>query len=85
MFQKLDDVPNGTTIPTSRVKPWGTAHAIYATRDIVSERFAIINADDFYGFEPFKLIADFLKNNSDEEFISAGYLVRNTARLLAMD
>jgi len=78
VFQKLDDVPSGTTIPTNRVKPWGTAHAIYATRNIVSDRFAIINADDFYGFEPFKLIADFLKNNNDEEFISAGYLVKNT-------
>lgn len=78
VFQKLDDVPEGTIIPTNRIKPWGTAHAIYAIRNVVSDRFAIINADDFYGYEPFKIIADFLKSNQDDEFISAGYYVTNT-------
>lgn len=78
VFQKLQDVPNGTNIPSSRVKPWGTAHAIYAVRNVVSDRFAIINADDFYGFDSFKIIADFLKNNKDDEFASAGFYVKNT-------
>jgi len=78
VFQKLEEVPEGVNIPESRVKPWGTAHAIYAVRDVVADRFAIINADDFYGYESFKIMADFLKNNPDNEFISAGYLVGNT-------
>ena len=78
VFQKLDDVPSGVKIPEGRVKPWGTAHAIYAVRDVVSDRFVIINADDFYGYESYKIMADFLKNNKDDEFISAGYLVANT-------
>jgi NDP-sugar pyrophosphorylase family protein len=78
VFQRLDDIPEGVKIPEGRVKPWGTAHAIYATRNIVSDRFAIINADDFYGYEPFKLMADFLNNNKDNEFVSAGYVITNT-------
>ena len=78
VFQKLEDVPAGTVIPESRVKPWGTAHAINAVRDIVSDRFAIINADDFYGYESFEIVADYLKNNDDNEFANIGYLVKNT-------
>lgn len=77
-FQKLENIPEGVKIPESRVKPWGTAHAIYCVKDIVSDRFAIINADDFYGFESFKIISDFLKTNKSDEFVSAGYLVKNT-------
>ncbi|MBE5734910.1 MAG: nucleotidyltransferase [Clostridiales bacterium] len=78
VFQKLDDVPDGVQFPASRVKPWGTAHAIYAVRDIVSDRFAVINADDFYGYESYKIIADFLRSNSDDEFASVGYYMKNT-------
>lgn len=75
-FQRLEDVPAGTVIPTGRVKPWGTAHAIYAVKDIVSDKFGIINADDFYGYQSFKLMADFLKNN-DDEFVNIGFYARN--------
>lgn len=78
VFQKIDNVPEGVIVPEGRVKPWGTAHAIYSVKDIVSDRFAVINADDFYGHQSFKLVADFLKNNKDDEFISAGFVVRNT-------
>lgn len=77
-FQRLDDVPAGTKIPEGRVKPWGTSHAIYAVRDIVSDRFAIINADDFYGYDSFRIMAEFLKNNKDNEFANAGFYVKNT-------
>lgn len=77
-FQKIDDVPAGTKIPEGRVKPWGTAHAIYSVRDIVSDRFAVINADDFYGKESFQIMADFLKRNKDNEYASAGFHVKNT-------
>jgi len=78
VFQKLDNVPEGVKVPEGRVKPWGTAHAIYSIKDVVSDRFAVINADDFYGYQSYKLIADFLKNNKDDEFISAGFVVKNT-------
>ncbi len=78
-FQSLGTVPRGFAIPENRVKPWGTAHAIYCCKDIVSDKFAVINADDFYGYQSFKLIADFLKNSKDEnKFISAGFQVKNT-------
>ncbi len=78
VFQKMDFVPGGVKIPENRVKPWGTAHAIYCAKDVISDRFAIINADDFYGLESFKICADFLKSNSDNEFVNVGYLVNNT-------
>ena len=78
-FQSLDNVPNGFVVPTERVKPWGTAHALYCCKDVVADKFAVINADDFYGYESFKLIADFLKGlKDDSKFISAGFQVKNT-------
>lgn len=77
-FQGLDNVPSGFSMP-ERVKPWGTAHALYCCKDIVADKFAVINADDFYGYESFKLIADFLKNSDrGNQFISAGFQVKNT-------
>ena len=47
--QSLDDVPVGFTVPAERSKPWGTAHAVFAARDLVRTPFAVVNADDFYG------------------------------------
>lgn len=79
VFQSLNNVPKGFVIPEQRVKPWGTAHALYCCKDVVADKFAVINADDFYGYASFKLIADFLKNsNNNNEFISAGFMVKNT-------
>ena len=77
-FQSLDNVPDGFEVPEARVKPWGTAHALYCCKDIVDDKFAVINADDFYGYESFKLIAEFLKNDTSGNFINAGFLVKNT-------
>lgn len=78
-FQSLSDVPQGFEIPSNRIKPWGTAHALYCCKDIVADKFAVVNADDFYGYESFKLIADFLKDSpNDDAFISAGFQVKNT-------
>ena len=78
VFQKMDIIPEGAQVPENRVKPWGTAHAIYCAKDVVSSRFAIINADDFYGYESFKLLADFLKSNKEDEFVNIGFCVNNT-------
>jgi len=78
-FQSVDNVPNGFVVPSGRVKPWGTAHAIYCCKDVVDDKFAVINADDFYGYQSFKLIADFLKGlDRDNMFISAGFQAKNT-------
>lgn len=81
-FQELDALPNGYSVPDDRVKPWGTGHAILCAKDKVHENFAIINSDDFYGRDAFKVIADFLKNNKEEsmphKYAMAGYMVKNT-------
>ena len=62
-----------------RTKPWGTGHAILCCKDKVHENFAIINSDDFYGRDAYRVIAEFLKNNHDEsKYAMAGYMVKNT-------
>ncbi len=78
-FQELEMLPKGFEVPEGRVKPWGTAHAIYCAKSAINEPFAAINADDYYGPEAFQAMADFLKNTtSPEEFAMIGYQVGNT-------
>jgi UTP-glucose-1-phosphate uridylyltransferase len=60
VFQDMDELPEGFSAPVDRTKPWGTGHAIYCTRKVVNTPFAIINADDYYGQESFKIINDYL-------------------------
>ena len=57
-FQEIDKLPEGYRVPEGRKKPWGTAHALIQVRDLIDCPFAVINADDFYGREGFKLIHD---------------------------
>ncbi|MBR2969855.1 MAG: NTP transferase domain-containing protein [Clostridia bacterium] len=79
VFQSIDNVPLGAKVPQDRVKPWGTAHALYCCKDVLRDQFAVINSDDFYGRESFELIANFFKENREEDqFISAGFMVKNT-------
>jgi NDP-sugar pyrophosphorylase family protein len=79
VFQKLSLLPEGYSIPKDRVKPLGTAQAILAAKDKISNRFAIINADDFYGKESFFAAANFLKNScKDKAYGNVAYLVTNT-------
>ncbi len=59
-FQQLDELPGGYAPPPDRTKPWGTAHAIWCARHCVNAPFAAINADDFYGADPFAQIGGFL-------------------------
>jgi dTDP-glucose pyrophosphorylase len=59
-FQSVDDLPGGFAVPPGRAKPWGTAHAVRAARDVVGTPFAVINADDFYGRDAFQRLAGFL-------------------------
>ena len=79
VFQKLEDIPEGFNVPEGRVKPWGTSHAILCLKDVVTGPFAVINADDYYGPDPFKKIAEFFsKKRKDNEFVLINYLVGNT-------
>lgn len=81
-LQELDDIPEGFTVPEGRTKPWGTGQAILACKGIVEDSFLVINADDYYGKEAFKLIHDFLIENhaSDTKynFCMAGFILGNT-------
>lgn len=80
VFQELDNLPEGFTLPEQRTKPWGTAHAILVARNVISEPFCVINADDFYGLNAYKVIADYLKNSSDNPYLFSmvGYYLKNT-------
>ena len=82
VIQRLDDLPTGYAIPAGRTKPWGTAHAIYACRDIIDGPFAVINADDFYGRSAYRLLYDYLLRAHDQEglydYCMISYLLGNT-------
>lgn len=67
VFQELDYLPEGLTVPEGRVKPWGTNHAVMMAADAVHEPFAVINADDFYGAEAYKTIGDYLSKLGDSK------------------
>jgi NDP-sugar pyrophosphorylase family protein len=79
-FQDLNDLPGEHCVPAGRNKPWGTAHAVRAARECITEPFAVINADDFYGREAYAQMARQL-NATDPNHLSAsmvGYILRNT-------
>ena len=78
-FQDLSDLPQGFCVPEGRVKPWGTAHAIYAAREYLTESFAVINSDDFYGRDAFIKVAKHLREHSDDNhYCMVGYRLGNT-------
>ncbi len=80
-FQELEDLPAGFTCPPDRKKPWGTGHALWVCRNLVDEAFAVINADDFYGREAYKTMADYLKSlkpGSSGNYAMCGYQLKNT-------
>lgn len=77
-FQKLNDLPEGFSLPSNRTKPWGTVHAILAAKDLIHEQFTIINADDFYGKDSYLVSSNFIDNNNDEtSFLVTGYMIKN--------
>lgn len=80
-YQRIENLPEGYQAPEGRVKPWGTAHAVLSCIDQVDGPFAVINADDYYGAEAFRLIYDYLTTHQDDEkyrYTMVGYLLRNT-------
>ena len=80
VFQDLDKLPAGYTVPEGREKPWGTNHAVMMAEAVVKEPFAVINADDFYGRHGFATLADKLRSFSDtrDKYCMIGYRVGNT-------
>ncbi len=80
-FQELDDLPDGFKVPEGREKPWGTAHAIYAARDLIKDDFIIINGDDFYGKETYEVAYKYLANlpkGSEGKYANVAFKVANT-------
>ena len=80
-FQEITNIPDWYAVPEGRVKPWGTGHAILSCIDEVDCPFAVINADDYYGAEAFKLIYDYLASHEDDEkyrYTMVGYKLANT-------
>lgn len=80
VFQELDNLPEGYTLAPERVKPWGTNHALMMGKNVIKEPFAVINADDFYGRESFKIIADKLHEIGENKnhYCMVGYRLCNT-------
>lgn len=79
VFQDMKFLPNGYNYPSERNKPWGTAHALLCCKDEVNEPFAIINADDYYGTECFKMACKFLEENKNQDdYLLMGYTLKNT-------
>jgi NDP-sugar pyrophosphorylase family protein len=82
VFQQLDDLPPGFTVPSGRTKPWGTTHAIWSARRAISEPFVSINADDYYGKTSFKIVAERLmqppSSGSVADYCMVGYPLLQT-------
>lgn len=80
VFQALDNLPEGFSVPAERVKPWGTNHAVLMGKDVIKEPFAVINADDFYGRNSYEVLAKELAGmtNQSNRYCMVGYRVGNT-------
>ena len=79
LVQDIKDIPEGIELTTEREKPWGTAHAVWTARNVISGDFVIINADDYYGQNAFEGAANFMKNNkSSSTFALVAYNLKNT-------
>ena len=81
-FQELTDLPEGFEVPAGREKPWGTAHAVRAARDVVDGPYGMINADDFYGADAYEKLAGFLRSAKDSAdkgaYCMVGFQLKNT-------
>jgi hypothetical protein len=77
VFQELDKLPAGYSVPAGRTKPWGTTHAILMATDAIHEPFAAINADDFYGAEGYRVLAQHLTSDA-LNYAMVGFVLRNT-------
>ena len=82
VFQDLHNIPEGYEVPEGRVKPWGTGHAVLSCINEIDGPFVVINADDYYGVDGYKVMADFLTSHEEEDgkapFAMVGYHLGNT-------
>lgn len=82
VYQSIDNVPKGFSVPEGRSKPWGTGHAVLSAKAAVKTPFAVINADDFYGANTYKLLNNFLSSNRDLDdkykYCMIGFVIENT-------
>lgn len=80
VFQDIDALPDGFTAPEGRTKPWGTGHAVLMGKTAIHEPFGVINADDYYGADGFKVLADFLRTaeGKKNEYCMVGFNISNT-------
>ncbi len=81
VYQDIKYLPEGFVVPTGRIKPWGTGHAVLACLDKLKGPFAVINADDYYGKNAFSIIYNFLEKAVDDEkynYAMVGYIIENT-------
>lgn len=80
VYQELDYLPEGFTLPEGREKPWGTNHALLMAKNVIKEPFAVINADDFYGADAYKVIGEYLSQlgGSSNHYCMVGYEVNKT-------
>lgn len=80
VFQELTALPEGFSPAEGRTKPWGTGHAVLMGKDVISEPFGVINADDYYGAESFKVLADFLRSveGKKNNYCMVGFNIKNT-------
>ena len=76
--QEIDKVPDFFNVPDERQKPWGTAHAVLMGASVIDEPFGVINADDYYGVESYKTLADFLTQDTSDDYAVISYYLRNT-------
>lgn len=81
-FQRLGDLTEGLDLPAARSRPWGTTHAVLAARGLIGGPFAVINADDYYGPEAFRVIYDYLAHHTDRpdcfQYAMVGYRLGKT-------
>ena len=80
-FQDLEDVPEGFIVPEGRSKPWGTAHALYAARNLIRDDFIMINGDDYYGQETYRVAAEYLRsiNHTQKgQYANIAFMIKNT-------
>ena len=80
VFQELEYLPEGFSVPEGREKPWGTCHAVMMAAPVVSTPFAVINSDDFYGREGYAVLADYLRSVDGQtgKYSMVGYNLHNT-------
>ena len=81
-FQEMEDMVGDVPIPPSRTKPWGTTHAVLAARELIGGPFAVINADDYYGPEAYRVLYDYLAHHTDRpdcfQYAMVGYYLGKT-------